>query len=94
MQEETEHPLTDIYHYSRAQEVLAKHMELRQAIAGVSRLASIPDNLKDCDRPWAVWAAIGKAFLYRADSLKEPPCSYKDFLEDGYTRGTHVGRAF
>ena len=94
MQEETEKPLTDICLYSRAQEVLATHMELRQAIAGASRLAPIPDNLKNYDRPWAVWAAIGKAILYRADRPKEPPRSYKDFLEDEYTRGTHVGRVF
>ncbi len=89
MKAEAGSPQIDMYQFSGGQEDAAKKQGLTQPMTDVSRLAKIPDGLKDPDGHWVTWAVIAEGIVYRKDKIATPPKSYKDFLKPEY-KG-HVG---
>jgi putative spermidine/putrescine transport system substrate-binding protein len=84
MKAEAGNPQIDMYQFSGGQEAFAKDEGLSQPLSGVSRLATIPADLKDPDGHWVTWAVIAEGIVYRKDKIQTPPKSYKDFFKPEY----------
>ena len=84
MKAEAGNPQIDMFQFSGGQEDTAKASGLSQPLGAVPLLAKVPAELKDKDGHWVSWAVIAEGIVYRADKIKEPPRSYKDFFKPEY----------
>lgn len=84
MQAEAADPQIDMFVSLSQNERDAKSKGLSRPLTFHEQAKKLPDNFRDPEGYWVVWAVIAEGILYRTDKIKTPPTSYEDFFKPEY----------